>query len=82
MPSWVRSAVTTFIVTFIGLVPVTALVGGDTTWITAAVTAAVLATLRTLVAAVDPGNTSFGIGAPVDVPVMDTVQDDAPIEGE
>ena len=82
MPAWVRSALTTFIVTFIGLVPVTALVGGDTTWITAAVTAAVLATLRTIVAAIDPGNTSYGIGAPVDVPVMDTVQPDAPVEGE
>ena len=63
MPSWVRSAVTTFFVTFIGLVPVTALVGGDTTWITAAITAAVLATLRTIVAAIDPGNTSFGVGS-------------------
>lgn len=82
MPAWVRSALTTFIVTFIGLVPVTALVGGDTTWITAAATAAVLATLRTIVAAIDPGNTSYGIGAPVDVPELDTVQDDAPIEGE
>ena len=82
MPAWIRSALTTFVVTFIGLVPVTALVGGDTTWITAAVTAAVLATLRTLVAAIDPGNTSYGIGAPADVPVMDTVQADAPIEGE
>ena len=63
MPSWVRSALTTFIVTFIGLVPVTALVGGDTTWVTSAATAAILATLRTLVAAIDPGNTSFGVGS-------------------
>lgn len=63
MPAWVRSALTTFVVTFIGLVPVSALVGGDTTWITAAVTAAVLATLRTIVAAIDPGNTSYGIGS-------------------
>lgn len=82
MPAWIRSALTTFVVTFIGLVPVSALVGGDTTWITAAVTAAILATLRTLVAAIDPGNTSYGIGAPVDVPVMDTVQPDAPVEAE
>ena len=82
MPAWVRSALTTFIVTFIGLVTVTALVGGDTTWITAAATAAVLATLRTLVAAIDPNNTSYGIGAHVDVPELDSVQDDAPIEGE
>lgn len=63
MPSWLRSALTTFIVTFIGLVPVTALVGGDTTWVTSAATAAILATLRTLVAAIDPGNTSYGIGS-------------------
>lgn len=63
MPAWVRSALTTFIVTFIGLVPVTALVGGDTTWVTSAATAAILATLRTLVAAIDPGNTSYGIGS-------------------
>jgi hypothetical protein len=82
MPTWLRSAATTFIVTFIGLVPVTALVGGDTTWITAAVTAAILATLRTIVAAIDPGNTSYGIGAPADVPELDSVQDDAPIEGD
>jgi hypothetical protein len=82
MPAWLRSALTTFIVTFIGLVPVSALVGGDTTWVTAAVTAAVLSTLRTIVAAIDPGNTSYGVGAPVDVPIMDTVQPDAPIEGD
>jgi len=82
MPAWVRSALTTFIVTFIGLVPVTALVGGDTTWVASAATAAILATVRTVVAAIDPGNTSYGIGAPVDVPELDSVQDDAPIEGE
>ena len=82
MPAMIRSAVTTFVVTLIGLVPVAALVGGDTSWVTAAVTAAVLATLRTIVAALDPGNTSFGVGAPIDIPVMETVQDDAPTEGE
>jgi hypothetical protein len=82
MPAWLRSALTTFIVTFIGLVPVSALVGGDTSWVASAATAAILATLRTVVAAVDPGNTSYGIGASVDVPVMDTVQPDAPVEGE
>jgi hypothetical protein len=82
MPLWLRSALTTFVVTFIGLVPVTALLNSDTTWVTSAVTAAVLATLRTVVAALDPGNTSFGVGAPIDIPVMETVQDDAPTEGE
>ena len=68
MPAWVRSALTTFVVTFIGLVPVSALVGGDTSWVASAVTAAILATLRTVVAALDPGNTSFGVGSE---PVVD-----------
>jgi hypothetical protein len=69
MPAWVRSALTTFVVTFIGLVPVSALVGGDTSWVASAVTAAILATLRTVVAALDPGNTSFGVGS--EPPVVD-----------
>jgi hypothetical protein len=70
MPAWVRSALTTFVVTFIGLVPVSALVGGDTSWVASAATAAILATLRTIVAALDPGNTSYGIGSE---PIVDDI---------
>ncbi len=62
MPAWLRSALTTFAATFIGLVPVTALVGGDVSWIQSAAVAAGLAALRTLLAAVDPGQPLYGVG--------------------
>jgi len=73
MPLILRSALTTFLVTLLGLVPVTALLGGDISWLQSALSAAILATLRTLVAYIDPGNTSFGIGATdgTDVPAGD-----------
>lgn len=63
MNAALRSALTTFLVTLISLVPVSALVGGDVSWAQSALVAAGLAALRTLVAAVDPGQTSYGIGS-------------------
>jgi len=63
MPPAIRSAITTFLTTLLGLIPVAALVDGDFTWAGAAVTAAIISAVRTAVAALDPGNTSFGIGS-------------------
>lgn len=74
----VRSALTTFLVTLIGLIPVASIVSGDFSWIQSAITAAALAAVRTLVAYIDPGNTAFGLGS---VPAEATVQPDAPTEG-
>jgi hypothetical protein len=74
----VRSAVTTFLVTFLGLIPVAAVVNSDFSWVSAALYAAALTTLRTCIAWIDPGNTAFGNGA---VPSEATVQPDAPTEG-
>ena len=81
MPSWLRSALTTFVVTFIGLVPLTALVGGDTSWATSAAVSALLAAVRTVVASLDPNNTSFGIGSTPTIPELDAPQADPPVEG-
>lgn len=63
MPAFVRSALTTFAATFIGLVPVTALVGGDVSWLQSAAVAAGLAALRTIIAALDPGQPLYGVGS-------------------
>ena len=59
----IRSFLTTFLTVFIGLIPVTALVDGDWTWLVAALSSAGLAALRTLVAYLDPGMTLYGVGA-------------------
>ncbi len=64
MPAWIRSALTTFITTLLSLIPVAALVDGDFTWTGAAITAAVIAAVRTTVAALDPGQPLYGIGVP------------------
>jgi len=63
MPAWIRSALTTFLATFLSLIPVAAVTDGDFTWVSAAVTAAVIAAVRTTVAALDPGQPLYGIGA-------------------
>ena len=63
MPAWVRSALTTFITTLLSLIPVAAIVDGDFTWAVAAITAAVIAAVRTTVAALDPGQPLYGIGS-------------------
>ena len=58
-----RSFLTTLLTTFLTLIPVASVVDGDFAWVGPAVLAAVVASVRTLVAALDPGNTSFGVGA-------------------
>jgi len=58
-----RSFLTTLITTFLALVPVAAVVEGDFTWAGTALLSAFVAAARTVVAALDPGNTSFGFGA-------------------
>jgi hypothetical protein len=63
MPAYIRSALTTFLATFLGLIPVAAVVDGDFTWASAAITAAVIAAVRTGIAALDPGQPLYGIGS-------------------
>lgn len=63
MPAWVRSALTTFITTLLSLIPVAAIVDGDFTWAGAAITAAVIAAVRTTVAALDPNMPLYGVGS-------------------
>lgn len=63
MPAWIRSALTTFLSTLLTLVPVAAIVEGDFTWVAAAITAAVIAAVRTTVAALDPGQPLYGVGS-------------------
>jgi len=58
-----RSFLTTFLATLITLVPVAAVVEGDFTWVTAALASAALAGVRTLLAALDPGMTLYGVGS-------------------
>jgi len=63
MPAYVRSFLTTLAATFLSLIPVAAVLEGDFTWAGAAVTSAVVAGLRTLLAALDPGMPLFGNGS-------------------
>ena len=69
MPAAVRSFLTTLAATFLSLIPVAAVLDGDFTWASAAITSAVVAGLRTLLASLDPGMPLFGVGA--DVPEGD-----------
>ena len=57
-----RSFVTTFIAVFAASVPLSAALDGDFTWAGAAAAAAGVAALRTLVAALDPGQPLYGTG--------------------
>jgi len=59
-----RSALTTFVTSFIALIPLSAVVNNDFSWVQSAAIAAALTAIRTLVAYLDPGNTSFGLGTP------------------
>ena len=88
-----RSAVTTFITSFIALIPLSALASNDFSWVQSALIAAALTAIRTVVAYLDPKNTSFGLGAPevtfefddsVDLDAVGAEEDtvDAPVEGE
>lgn len=64
MNQLIRSAVTTFVTSFIALVPLSALANQDFSWLQSALIAAALTTVRTVVAYLDPKNTAFGNGAP------------------
>jgi hypothetical protein len=64
MPAYIRSFLTTLAATFLSLIPVAAVLDGDFTWAGAAITSAVVAGLRTLLAAIDPGMPLFGVGTP------------------
>jgi len=64
MNQLIRSAVTTFVTSFIALIPLSALASQDFSWLQSALIAAALTTIRTAVAYLDPKNTAFGNGAP------------------
>jgi hypothetical protein len=64
MNQLLRSAVTTFVTSFIALIPLSALASQDFSWLQSALIAAALTTVRTAVAYLDPKNTAFGNGAP------------------
>ncbi len=59
----IRSFLTTFIGALLALVPVAAVVEGDFTWVTAALVSALTAALRTVLAALDPGQPLYGVGS-------------------
>jgi len=63
MPAWIRSALTTAIAVLGGLVAFSAVPGISipAEWI--AIATAVLAGLRTVLAALDPGQPLYGIGS-------------------
>lgn len=63
MNQLLRSAVTTFVTSFIALVPLSALASQDFSWLQSALIAAALTTVRTAVAYLDPKNTAFGNGS-------------------
>ena len=56
-----RSFITTFVATFLAAVPVAAAVQGDFTWVEVAVASALVAGLRTVLAALDPAMPLFGL---------------------
>jgi hypothetical protein len=64
MNQLLRSAVTTFVTSFIALIPLSALASQDFGWLQSALIAAALTTVRTAVAYLDPKNTAFGNGSP------------------
>lgn len=55
-----RSFATTFLTVFVAAVPLAAALEGDFTWAGAAASAALVSALRTLVAALDPGQPLYG----------------------
>jgi hypothetical protein len=63
MNQLLRSAVTTFVTSFIALIPLSALASQDFSWLQSALIAAALTTVRTAVAYLDPKNTAFGNGS-------------------
>ena len=58
-----RSFLTTFLSVLITLIPVTSVVEGQFEWVGPALLAAGLAAVRTLLAALDPGQPLYGVGS-------------------
>lgn len=58
-----RSFVTTFVATFLAAVPVAAVSQGDFSWAVTAGVAALIAAVRTVLAALDPKQPLYGVGA-------------------
>jgi len=56
-----RSFLTTFVAVFAASIPLAAALDGDFTWAGAAAASALVAALRTLVAALDPGQPLYGV---------------------
>ena len=59
----VRSFATTFLAVFLGLIPVAAVADGDLSWASSALVSALVAGLRTVIAALDPGQPLYGVGS-------------------
>lgn len=55
-----RSFLTTFVTVFVAAIPLAAALEGDFTWAGAAAASALVAALRTLIAAIDPGQPLYG----------------------
>ena len=58
-----RSFATTFLAVFLTLVPVAAVVDGNWEWVSSALVASLVAAVRTLLAALDPGMGLYGVGS-------------------
>ena len=81
--SALRSFVTTFVTVFVGTIPIASLLAGDWSWASAAVASALIAGLRTAVAALDPKQPLYGVGAYEPLTVDELVEDVAePVEGD
>jgi hypothetical protein len=63
-----RSFITTYLGTFLALVPLEALASGSVDWVAQAALAALVGALRTVLAILDPGQTYYGINATPDTP--------------
>lgn len=63
-----RSLITTYLGTLLALVPLEALAAGQIDWLAQAALAALVATIRTGLAILDPGQTYYGINATPDTP--------------
>lgn len=58
-----RSFFTTFLATFLATAPVASVAEGDFEWFLPTALSAFVAALRTVIAALDPGNPHYGVGS-------------------
>ena len=63
-----RSFITTYLGALLAMVPLEALAAGQIDWLAQAALAALLAAVRTTLAAFDPGQTYYGLGSVDDTP--------------